>query len=47
MDVTGGKKISSIGGALATLSLGRKFQYVSTTDETVKAYDIGYTPPEE
>ena len=47
VDVTGGKKISSIGGALATLSLGRKFQYVSTTDETVKAYDIGYTPPEE
>jgi hypothetical protein len=47
VDVTGGQKTNSSGGALATLSLGRKFQYVSTTDGTVKSYDIEYAPPEE
>lgn len=47
IDITGGKKTSSIGGALATLSLGRKFQYVSTTDEEVKSYDIAYIPPDD
>lgn len=47
VDVTGGQKTNSIGGALATLSLGRKFQYVSTTDLTVKSHDIEYAPSEE
>lgn len=47
VDVTGGQKTSSIGSALATLALGRKFQYVSTTDGKVNLYDIDYNPPDE
>lgn len=42
MDVTGGQVTNSIAGAIATLTLGRKFQYVSTRDKKVLSYDIGY-----
>ncbi len=42
VDVTGGQVTNSIAGAIATLTLGRKFQYVSTKDKNVLAYDIGY-----
>lgn len=42
MDVTSGQVTNSIAGAIATLTLGRKFQYVSTRDKKVLSYDIGY-----
>jgi hypothetical protein len=42
IDITGGQKTNSIAAAMATLSIGRKFQYVSTRDKKVLAYDIGY-----
>ncbi|HIJ96604.1 MAG TPA: hypothetical protein HPP94_12870 [Desulfuromonadales bacterium] len=41
LDVTGGQKTNSIAGAMATLSEGRKFQYVSTNNkEKVLSYDM-------
>jgi len=40
LDVTGGKKIVSIVGAILSLNPGREFQYVSTTDYKVKSYDV-------
>lgn len=42
VDVTGGQKTNSIAAAIATLSVGRKFQYVSTRDKEVRAYDVTY-----
>jgi hypothetical protein len=42
VDITGGQKTNSIAAAIATLSIGRKFQYVSTRDKKVLSYDIGY-----
>lgn len=42
VDVTGGQVPNSIAGAIATLAIGRKFQYVSTRDKEVLSYDIGY-----
>jgi hypothetical protein len=44
IDITGGQKTTSIAAAVATLSMGRKFQYISTTDFKVKTYDVGYFP---
>ena len=43
LDITGGKKIVSIVGALLSLNPGREFQYISTTDYTVKSYDVEVT----
>ncbi len=42
VDITGGQKTNSIAGALVTLSTGRRFQYISTKDKQVRAYDVGY-----
>lgn len=42
VDITGGQKPNSVAGAVATLSLGRKFQYISTIDKHVQSYDIEY-----
>ena len=42
VDITGGQKTNSIAGSIATLALGRKFQYVSTRDKRVLSYDVGY-----
>jgi hypothetical protein len=42
VDITGGQKTNSVAGAIATLALGRKFQYVSTRDKRVLSYDVGY-----
>ncbi len=42
VDVTGGQVPTSIGAAMATLSRGRQFQYVSTKDKSIILYDIGY-----
>lgn len=47
VDVTGGKVPTSIGGVAAILSLGNKFQYVSTTSKKVLWYEIGYFRDEE
>lgn len=47
VDITGGQKTNTIAGALATLSLGRKFQYISTKDKQVYAYDVAYFEQEE
>lgn len=47
LDVTSGQVINSIAGAIATLSMGRKFQYVSTRDKNVLVYDVGYFEEEE
>jgi ABC-type multidrug transport system fused ATPase/permease subunit len=40
LDITGGQKIVSIVGALLSLNPGREFEYVSTTDYSVKSYDV-------
>ncbi len=40
LDITGGQKIVSIVGALLSLNPRREFQYVSTTDYSVKSYDL-------
>ena len=42
IDVTGGQKLVSIVGAVQTLIEGRTFQYVSTTDYSVKSFDLRY-----
>jgi hypothetical protein len=44
IDVTGGQKTNSIAAAIATLAMGRKFQYISTSSLDVNTYDIGYFP---
>ncbi|MFW6172248.1 MAG: hypothetical protein ACOC5T_00685 [Elusimicrobiota bacterium] len=44
IDVTGGKIPNSISASVATLVMGRKFQYISTTDLKVNSYDVGYFP---
>ena len=41
VDITGGKKTNSIAASIATLSAGRKFQYISE-DKVVRSYDVGY-----
>lgn len=42
IDITGGQKPNSIAGAMATLSEGRRFQYVSKKDDSnqVLSYDL-------
>jgi len=42
VDITGGQKTNSFAGAIATLVIGRKFQYVSTIDKKVLSYDVRY-----
>ncbi|WP_297455937.1 hypothetical protein [Persephonella sp.] len=42
IDITGGQKLVSIVGALQTLIKDREFQYVSTSDYSVKSFDIKY-----
>ncbi len=46
VDITGGKKTNSIAGGIATLAMGRRFQYIGTNDKQVNAYDVGYFPGE-
>jgi len=42
IDITGGQKTNSIAGALATLAIRKKFQYISTGDKEVYSYDVNY-----
>ena len=42
IDITGGQKLVSIVGAVQTLIEGSTFQYVSTTDYSVKSFDLRY-----
>ena len=44
VDVTGGQKPPTIAGAIATLAVGRRCQYVSTHDYHVKTFDVTYLP---
>lgn len=46
VDITGGQKTNSIAGGIATLAVGRRFQYIGTNDKQVNAYDVGYFPGE-
>lgn len=42
LDITGGQKVTSIVGSAFALGYGRRFQYVSTRDKSVHAYDLEY-----
>ena len=42
IDITGGQKLVSIVGAMQTLIKDREFEYVSTSDYTVKSFDVRY-----
>jgi hypothetical protein len=42
LDVTGGRKVTTVAGAAATLAPDRKFQYVSPTDYKVRSFDLTY-----
>lgn len=42
LDITGGQKVTSIIGAIFSLGFDRRFQYVSTKDKRVLAYDLDY-----
>lgn len=46
-DVTGGQKAVSIAGAMFAIPNDRHSQYVSTSDYTVKHYDLTYIQNEE
>ena len=46
-DVTGGQKAISIAGAMFAIPNDRHLQYVSTSDYTVKHYDLTYIQNEE
>ena len=46
-DVTGGQKAISIAGAIFAIPNDRHLQYVSTSDYTVKHYDLTYMQNEE
>ena len=46
-DVTGGQKAVSIAGAMFAIPNDRHLQYVSTSDYTVKHYDLTYMQNEE
>lgn len=46
VDITGGQKTNSIAGGIATLAMGRRFQYISTVTKKVESYDVGYFPGE-
>ena len=45
IDVTGGKKMTSVAAAVATLSNRVKFQYVDTESAKVTIYDVVYHSP--
>ena len=47
IDITGGQKVVSIVGALQTIINDREFQYVSTSDYSIKSFDIRYVAEEE
>lgn len=47
VDITSGQATNSIAAAIATLTFGRKFQYVSTRDKKVTSYDVGYFEGED
>ena len=41
IDITGGQKPNSVAGAAAAITVpGREFQYISTHDKTVQAFDV-------
>lgn len=42
IDITSGKKVSTVAGAAVALAEDRQFQYVDTTDFRVRTYDITY-----
>jgi hypothetical protein len=42
IDITGGQKVSTIAGAIVSLSEGRSFQYVSTKNYSISTYDVTY-----
>lgn len=42
VDITGGQKVPTVAGAAVALGKGRWFQYISTRDYKVRAYDITY-----
>jgi hypothetical protein len=42
IDITGGQKVSTIAGAIVSLSEGRSFQYVSTKNYSINTYDVTY-----
>ena len=46
-DVTGGQKAVSIAGAMFAIPNDRHLQYVSTSDYTIKHYDLTYMQNEE
>ena len=46
-DVTGGQKVVSIAGAMFAIPNDRHLQYVSTSDYTVRHYDLTYIQNEE
>lgn len=46
VDITGGQKTNSIAGGIATLAMGRRFQYISTVTKKVESYDVVYFPGE-
>ncbi len=47
IDITGGQKVVSIVGALQTIINDREFQYVSTSDYSIKSFDIRYIGEDE
>lgn len=47
IDITGGKKPSTAAGTVMSLGRGRRFQYVSTEDKTVRGYDVTYEAADE
>ena len=47
IDITGGQKLVSVIGALQTIINDREFQYVSTTDYSIKSFDIKYIGDKE
>jgi hypothetical protein len=46
IDITGGQKPSTAAGTVVALGEGRRFQYVSTLDKTVRMYDLTYDTSE-
>jgi hypothetical protein len=42
VDITGGQKTNSIAAAIATLAIGRQFEYITTGEKIVRSYDVGY-----
>lgn len=42
VDITGGQKTNTIAAAIATLAIGRQFEYITTGEKIVRSYDVGY-----